>query len=83
MEGERRFEASDASRSTSVARLDTNFWSKQERPPVLLILVTGALSGAGIVFPDKSYVPLGSRASGTSYTSANVVKKGNRRRWNV
>ena len=59
MEGERLFEACDASRSTSVATLDTNFRPNKERPAVLLILVTRALSGAGIVFPDKSYVPLG------------------------
>jgi hypothetical protein len=83
MEGERRFEASDATRSTSIAALDANFRSDLQRPPVLRILVTGALSGAGIVLAGKSYVPLGSCAPRASYSSANVVKKGNRRRWNV
>ena len=83
MEGKRRFEASDASRNRGIAALDTNFRPNQERPPLLLTLVTRALSGAGIAFPDKSYVPPGSCAASTSYTSADVVKKRNTRRLNV
>jgi hypothetical protein len=67
-------------RSGSIDRSPT---SNPKRPPLLLILVTGALSGAGIVFPDKSYVSPGPRASGTSYGSAKTAKKRKRKRWKV
>jgi hypothetical protein len=65
------------------ALFDTSPTSNPKRPPLLLTLVAGALSGAGIVFPDKSYVSAEPYASSTSYGSANTAKKRNRKRWKV